>query len=111
MGNHVHQPDFGTGEKSLGIYSFGILLCVVLTLIPFWAVMHGTFSRGETLVVIFISALLQFLVQVVCFLRLNYSTEQSKMNVLSFYLAILILFVIVGGSLWIMWSLRYNMMH
>tara|TARA_B100000989_G_scaffold290850_1_gene264507 strand:+ start:9378 stop:9698 length:321 start_codon:yes stop_codon:yes gene_type:complete len=105
------QPDYGTGEKKLSVYIFGLFLCVVLTLIPFGAVMYPDLSDAKTFIVIMVSATLQFLVQVVCFLRLNYSTEQAKMNVMSFILSIFILFVVVAGSLWIMYTLNYRMMH
>ena len=104
-------PDYGTGQKTLKIYSVGIILCVILTLIPFGAVMYPDLSDAKTMAVIFASAALQFLTQVICFLRLNYTTEQARMNVMSFLFAILILFVVIVGSLWIMWNLNYRMMH
>lgn len=109
--NTVEQSDYGMGAKTLPVYLTGIILCVILTLIPFAAVMHGSFTKGATLAIVGISALIQFFVQVICFLRLNTKTEQGRMNVMSLMLAILILAVIVGGSLWIMFSLNYYMMH
>ncbi len=105
------EPDFGTGKKKLNIYAFGILLCVILTLIPFWAVMKHDLSIPVAFVVIFLSAFLQFLTQVICFLRLNGKTEQSRMNVMSFVFTIIILIAIIAGSLWIMWALHYHMMN
>lgn len=105
------EPDLGTGKKKFSIYVTGILLCVLLTIIPFWTVMSGEFSRAMTFTIIFTSAVLQFLVQVICFLRLNTKTEQGVMNILSFIFAIVVLVVVVGGSLWIMMNLNYNMMH
>jgi len=106
-----HQPDFGTGEKKLSIYIVGMILCIALTLMPFAVVMYSIGDYIEKLTVIFSAAIVQFLVQVICFLRLNYSTEQARMNVMSFIFAIVVLFVIVAGSLWIMWSLNYRMVH
>ena len=38
-------------------------------------------------------------------------TEQGKLNVMSFMFTIVVLAVIIGGSLWIMFHLNYNMMH
>ena len=109
--HHDTEPDYGTGKKTFKMYVTGVLLCIVLTLIPFGVVMHGAMSRGAMFAVLFVSAIAQFFVQVVCFLRLNAGTEQSKMNLMSFIFAIVILAVIVGGSLWIMYHLNYNMMH
>lgn len=111
IAHHAVEPDFGTGKKSLKIYVIGLVLCVILTLIPFAMVMHGSLPRGIVFAGLIIAALLQFLVQVICFLRLNMATDQGVMNVLSFVFAIIVLGVIVGGSMWIMWHLNYNMMH
>lgn len=105
------EPDFGTGKKTLSIYAVGLLLCVILTLVPFAAVMYKPFSYSVTFTILVVCAIVQFLVQTICFLRLNVRTEQGQMNVLSFVFSILVLFVIVGGSLWIMWHLNYNMMN
>jgi len=110
-GSHAVEPDYGTGRKKLSVYTLGIILCIVLTIIPFGAVMHDSFSRMQVISILFISAILQFLVQVICFLRLNTQTEQGKINVMAFFFTGVILAAVVGGSLWIMWSLRYFMMH
>jgi heme/copper-type cytochrome/quinol oxidase subunit 4 len=29
---HDAQPDYGTGQKTLGVYTVGLILCVILTL-------------------------------------------------------------------------------
>ena len=105
------NSDYGTGEKSLVIYTLGLIACIGLSIIPYWAVKQGTISRTGILEVVFISAVVQFLVQVICFLRLNARTDQSKMNLMSFIFTLVILFILVGGSLWIMINLNYNMMH
>lgn len=109
--SHEFEPDFGTGEKNLSVYVKGILACIVLTLIPFAVVHAGSLTPGATIAVIFSTATAQFLVQVVCFLRLNYTTEQAKMNTLSFIFTLVIMVIVVAGSLWIMYNLNYNMMH
>ena len=109
--HHDVEPDYGTGKKTFKVYVTGVLLCVILTLIPFGVVMHGDMGRGFMFTVLFACAIIQFLVQVICFLRLNAATEQSKANLMSFIFTVVILAVIVGGSLWIMYHLNYNMMH
>ena len=111
MSEILAEDTYGTGKKKLSIYLFGMVLCVILTLISFFTVMYSTLSVIVILAVISISAILQFIVQVVCFLRLNAKNEQSRMNLMSFVFTLVILFVLIGGSLWIMWSLRYYMMH
>jgi len=111
MTAHNTEPDYGTGHKSLGIYVTGFVLCIILTLIPFATVMYTSWSLDMKFAILFASALVQFFVQTVCFLRLNVQTLQGKMNVMSFAFAIVVLIVVVGGSVWIMWHLHYNMMH
>lgn len=108
---HEHEADFGTGEKKLGIYVLGFTLCSILTLIAFFTVMANTLPKWAAYSIIYPAALIQFLVQVICFLRLNTQTEQGRINVMSIIFTIIILGTIVVGSLWIMWSLQYNMMH
>lgn len=106
----ISQPDYGTGQKKLGMYVVGIISCSILTLISFWVVMSGQLSRAEIFTVIYSSAVIQFLVQLICFLRLNTQTEQGKTNVMSLIFTGVILISIIVGSLWIMWNLNYYMM-
>ena len=103
--------DYGIGKKTLGIYVTGFLLCIVLTLIPFYAVMYHIASKPALLVILFVTAIAQFFVQVICFLRLNNRSEQGKINVLSFVFTGIVLLVVIGGSVWIMTSLNYFMMN
>ena len=106
-----HQKDFGTGKKTFSIYFTGFLLCLLLTFVPFYSVIHQIASRNTLITILFVTAVLQFFVQVICFLRLNNKTEQSKMNTLSFVFTGVVVVVVLGGSLWIMHNLNYFMMH
>lgn len=106
-----HQPDYGTGQKKLGVYTFGFISCIVLTVFAFWVVMSAKFSKPETFALIYGAAIIQFFVQLICFLRLNVQTEQGKTNVLSFVFTGVILVSVILGSLWIMWSLNFYMMN
>lgn len=110
---HYHkdsQPDFGTGKKTLTIYIVGLIICSVLTLIAFGTVMANELPKRMILTIIYAAACIQFLVQLICFLRLHVQTEQGKNNVMSFLFTMIILVTIVIGSLWIMWNVNYNMM-
>ncbi len=103
-------PDYGSGQKKLSIYIIGLLCCIALTCLSFWVIQSSQFSKWAMFGIIYSSAFIQFLVQVICFLRLNTQTEQSRTNVLSLLFTIVILISIVIGSLWIMNNLNYNMM-
>src|SRR5437899_11436015 len=107
----INQPDYGTVHKKLSIYIVGLISCIILTLISFWAVIAKPFSYWGTFTAIYVAALIQFFVQVICFLRLNTQTEQARMNVMSIAFTIVILITVVAGSLWIMWNVNYYMMH
>jgi cytochrome o ubiquinol oxidase operon protein cyoD len=109
--HQMSEPDYGTGQKKLGMYFVGFVSCSILTLLSFWSVMSQRFSKLETLALIFSSAGIQFLVQLIFFLRLNTQTEQGKTNVMTFVFTCIVLITIMLGSLWIMWSLNYYMMH
>lgn len=113
MSQHYNaEPDYGTGKKNLNLYIVGVVLCIILTLIPFSVTVSShKYSVGLALTVIYICAIAQFLVQVFFFLRLHAKNERGRMNSISFVFVILVLIVIVIGSLWIMWHLNYNMMH
>ncbi|MFW0086516.1 MAG: cytochrome o ubiquinol oxidase subunit IV [Coxiella-like endosymbiont] len=111
MSEILTENMYGTGKKKLSVYLLGVVLCVILTSISFLAVLYSNLSVSMILAIIFISAILQFIVQVVCFLRLNTKNEQSRMNLMSFIFMLVILFILISASLWIMWSLRYCMTH
>ena len=106
-----HQSDLGFGQKTLGIYLLGFVMCVVLTLIPFYSVMWRLATPQRLMVILLVSASLQFLVQVMCFLRMNMQTEQARYNVISYVFTAVVTFILIGGSIWIMFNLNYFMMH
>lgn len=108
---HATQPDYGTGQKKLGVYLIGLAGCIILTLVAFGAVMFNVFTKWQVFAIIYAAACIQFLVQVVCFLRLNTETEQGRTNVMSIIFTFIILISIVAGSLWIMWNVNYNMIN
>lgn len=113
MSHHeASQPDYGTGEKKLGIYLIGLISCTLLTLIAFGAVMYPeSFSKMQIFAIIYSAACIQFLVQLICFLRLNIQTMQARTNVMSLIFTIVVLTTIIVGSLWIMSNLNYYMMN
>jgi cytochrome o ubiquinol oxidase subunit IV len=109
--DQVSETDFGSGEKSLKVYVTGLLLCILLTIIPYYATKYVHLPTGTIFFVVYFAAILQFIVQVICFLRLNAKTKQSQFNLISFIFSLIIVFILVAGSLWIMWNLNYFMGH
>ncbi len=111
--NHAHDHGHGAGGESHGSvksYLIGFVLAVILTVIPFWAVMAGDLSRGVTGVIIAVTAVLQMLVHLVFFLHLDRSSE-SRWNVTAAAFTVLVIGIIVAGTLWVMHNMNVHMMH
>lgn len=54
-------------------------------------------------------ATLQGLIQIVCYYGLGFE-EKPHWNLVMFLFMALVLFVVIGGSLWIMYNLNYDVM-
>lgn len=96
-----HQP-------TASAYLNGFALAVVLTAIPFAVVGFGILSGTAAIVVIAICAVLQVIVHLLFFLHINTKTTPSE-NILFLAFAGVLIFIMVGGSLWIMVDLHHRM--
>ena len=95
-------------HASLRNYLIGFLLAVVLSVIPFWLVASHALPPQRTLLVIGIAAVLQVLVHLRFFLHINFTTTPRE-NVLALVFTALLIFIMVGGSFWIMFDLHQRM--
>ncbi|MSP53603.1 MAG: cytochrome o ubiquinol oxidase subunit IV [Gammaproteobacteria bacterium] len=106
------------GLKTLPAYVTGLILSLLLTLAAFGLIAAHLYkpeyiqnmSVAAIYITIAVLALIQLIVQVACFLRLNASAE-GKWELMPFIFTLLIVAILVSGSLWIMYNLNYNMMH
>lgn len=105
---HSHGDTHGHSFTLRG-YVIGFLLSVVLTAIPFWMVMTGSFDPQATAITIIAFAVLQILVHTVSFLHLNSSSEGGWTLMAYIFTAVIVL-IVISGSLWIMFHLNANMM-
>lgn len=101
--------DTRLGGLNLKTYVTGFVLSLILTCIPFAAVAFGWFSMGVTLIVVAIAAVIQILVHLFCFLHLDFS-EENAWNTGSGAFSVVILAILVGGTLWLMYSLEMRTM-
>lgn len=99
----------GKSHGSSKSYLTGFILCATLTIIPFALVMSPTFSRPTTLLILVALAVAQIVIQLVYFLHMNRSSE-GGWNLISFVFTLVILFIIVALSIWIIWSMHFYMM-
>lgn len=93
---------------SVKSYSIGFGLAIIFTLAAYLTVVSGWFSQVGAITIIAVLAALQLVVQLVFFLHLG--RDGVKWKAAAFYMMFIILVLIVGGSLWIMYNLDYNMM-
>ena len=97
------------GHGSLRGYLVGFGLAVVLTAVPFALVMTGALSVTATSLLIFGLAVVQIVVHVVFFLHLDTRSE-GGWTLVSFAFTAVIVFIVVAGSVWVMYHLNTNMM-
>ncbi|MDI3271065.1 cytochrome o ubiquinol oxidase subunit IV [Pseudomonas sp. AL03] len=110
MANAAHSHDgHDAGHGSVKSYAIGFILSVILTVIPFGLVMYPSLPKAMTLWIVLAFAVSQVLVHLVYFLHLDRSAAQRN-NVIAFVFAALVIVLLVGLSLWIMFSIHSNMM-
>jgi cytochrome o ubiquinol oxidase operon protein cyoD len=94
-------------------YITGFISSVLLTLAAFFlfqlhlATHHAFPTHVELRVLFVILAVTQMLVQLVCFLHVG-RRQNNHYNSVALGFALFVVFVIVGGSLWIMANLNTN---
>ena len=88
-------------------YLIGFVLAVVLTAIPFALVASQSLGRTQTILVIAAAAVLQILVHLRFFLHLSFSSARE--NLLAVAFTAVLIFLMVGGSLWVMLDLHMRM--
>ena len=90
-------------------YITGFVLAFILTAIPFGLAWSGLLPVGTTLIVIVIAAIIQVFMHLHYFLHLNFTTTPCE-NLLALAFAAILIFIMVGDSIWIMFDLHYRMM-
>jgi len=96
-------------ERTMRPYIIGIVAALILTAIPFGLVATGALSRSTTLGIIVVFAVIQILVHLRFFLHINLETTPRE-NLVALAFAAVLIFLMVGGSLWIMFDLYHRMM-
>jgi cytochrome o ubiquinol oxidase operon protein cyoD len=85
------------------------VLSIALTMAAYLSVVNDILT-GKTLIMVIVGlAVAQLLVQLLFFLHLG-NEAKPRWNLVIFLFMVLVLSIVVGGSLWIMNNLDYNMM-
>jgi cytochrome o ubiquinol oxidase operon protein cyoD len=106
---HVDHDDHMESHGSLKDYSIGFILSVILTAIPFWLVMTHQLPPGTTKAVILVFAAVQLVVHMIYFLHMN-SKSEGGWNMMAMLLTVILLFIVMTGSIWVMYHMNANMM-
>ncbi len=105
-----HHEGEGHPQGTLKGYVTGFVLAAILTIIPFWLVMGDTFdNKTVTALIIMAFAVVQIIVHMVFFLHMNPRSE-GGWTLLALAFTIIIVFITLAGSLWVMYHLNTNMM-
>ena len=112
--DHAHgHDDHGNDHASHGTrgsYLKGFFLSVLLTAVPFWAVMTGAFKDPSTAaLVIMLFAVLQIIVHMIYFLHMNTKSENGW-TLMALIFTVILVVIVLAGSLWVMYHMNVNMM-
>ncbi|MEW6436258.1 MAG: cytochrome o ubiquinol oxidase subunit IV [Pseudomonadota bacterium] len=106
--DHAHHDD-GPPHGTLQSYLIGFGLSVVLTAIPFWLIMSGVIAnKAVAAVTVMAFAFVQIIVHVIYFLHVDFKSERGW-TIMTFLFTVIILFITLSGSLWVMYHLTSNM--
>ena len=96
-------------SRGLRSYLIGFVLAVGLTAASFWAIRtHAIYGPGVAVALVTL-AIAQMGIHLVFFLHITTGPDNTN-NVLALVFGVLIVFLVVFGSLWIMTNLNHNMM-
>lgn len=97
------------GRKTLWSYMLGFVFSLLLTLAAYVSVVNHESVGTLTVGIIVGLAAVQLMVQLLFFMHLG-RESRPRFNLVVFLFMVLVVGIVVGGSLWIMHHLDYNMM-
>ncbi len=103
----IHHAEGNHG--SVKSYMIGFVLSIILTAIPFGLVMYPSLPKDLTVMIVVALAVIQVVVHLVYFLHMDRSKEQRS-NVSTFLFTVMVIALLVGLTLWIMFSIHTSMM-
>jgi cytochrome o ubiquinol oxidase subunit IV len=102
------EEEVRVGPRLLG-YAVGLGLAILLTATSFFVADTDLVWQPSIPVAIVVLAIAQMGVHLVFFLHITTGADNTN-NVLALGFGLLIVFLVIGGSLWIMANLNHNMM-
>ena len=109
VGAHRSVRSYLAGiDRDLRPYLIGFALALILTAIPFALVATNPLPKLTTLIIIGVAAAIQVLVHLRYFLHLDL-TSTPRENLVAIVFTAILIFLMVGGSFWIMFDLHNRM--
>lgn len=91
-------------------YVIGFVVSLILTLTSYTLVRHHVLPMAGLVATIVTLAVAQLVVQLIFFLHIG-EEKGARWKLVTFIFAIIVVVIVVGGSLWVMYHLNYNMMN
>lgn len=107
--SHNVKTTASYSEGSIRLYVTGFVLSILLTIAPYYLVTEKVLDGMSLLLTLAGFAVGQIIVQLFFFLHFG-KGPGARWNVIVFLFMLLIVFIVVAGSIWIMDNLNYNMM-
>jgi cytochrome o ubiquinol oxidase operon protein cyoD len=104
-GEEFHGEDIGAGVRG---YVVGLVLAGLLTAASFWVLRTQYVWAPAIPIALVVFAIAQMGVHLVFFLHITTGPDNTN-NVMALAFGILIVFLVVGGSIWIMYNMNRNM--
>jgi cytochrome o ubiquinol oxidase subunit IV len=102
------EADAGSVAGAVRTYLVGLGLAVLLTVTSFYVASTNLVWAPSIPVALVVLAIAQMGVHLVFFLHITTGPENTN-NVMALFFGVLIVFLVIGGSLWIMAHLNQNM--
>jgi cytochrome o ubiquinol oxidase operon protein cyoD len=103
------EPDEGGGKQGLIVYLAGLGLAILLTCVSFFISSTTLVWTPSIPVALGVLAIAQMGVHLVFFLHITSGPDNTN-NILALAFGVLIVFLVIGGSLFIMDHMNHNMM-
>ena len=116
--SHTERPETAPGDDAItheqmidGVigYTVGLGLAVLLTALSFWLPTTQLVWGPGIPIALIVFAIAQMGVHLVFFLHITTAPDNTN-NVLALAFGVLIVFLVIGGSVWIMANMNQNMM-
>jgi len=98
-------------RKLMKSYIIGFVLALIYVCAAYAIVVEHLLAGESLYVGLAVLLVLEILVLVICFFRLNRATEDDRWNLITFIFTLIIMAIVVTGSLWIMYNLNYYMVN